>query len=764
MAELYDMLPIADRTEWVQSLNLPTVPPRTDKRGGVNPEHYRARLAILNMVSEAAVLRGEPLTKIDAVTKSLHTEISLSGLDPKSIADARSDGDKARDAAEAIIESPPELFARIDKELELLEKAIDDAVTMTRDIALERATESVKPYDKAANDAALAAQKEERQRRGKEWLNRLKRVRRLREMARDPLPRKGLRKGIDDHVWKASHVLRWMAYVSRSSTQEGRTTTGEVTKSDVMRFGRHHARFAIDVYEARYGIQYTNGYMQETSYTYKGIILIAPPGHGKTTFVSHYLGLDIFLNHKTQAMYIHAVDKEASKGMNYIARLFDRSDSSGRRARSLIHAPEVRKKNEKVFELNLPDRMRSGTITPAGVMSAVLSADTNMQVVDDVVPATDVTEHTTREERTRILAGTFTTRQRGKGAFRLVTGYIWHQDDALSSMLKRNVDAIKNGDRMYYVSIQKTGGPKTNPPFYPLWPEEYPAQELRRRFVEMNANAALWSANYEANPISDTERIIRKLRYYNPLSPEHQEFSASAVYHVSVDPTATNKESSDKAGMLYAAVGEVRIVLPNGEEMFQPRLRILDAIQIHANPWELATAIDVYAKSRPVYMIHIETRSNTHATADILLGRFGTQVNRLDPGIRSKEVRLKEVAAIIDNSSATLPAIVEFPRMEGNDESETQALCKQLLDFGFTEEDHLVDCLSQLLRHLLRSGELVTGYGGYVPPAPAQEEKGDPRVRKMLDKMLRPKPEGNPWQEENDWMSGRNQDRESMWN
>lgn len=768
---LSDSLPLELRAEWVQVLNIPKVPPRTTAKGHIDPEHYRARRAMLNMVAEAAVLRGEPLNKIDSLQRSLDDEIRLSGLDPKTIADARSDADKTLAAAHAMLEAPETIFDRTDEEIDLLAKSIQGAVELTDKIADERARASIGPhYDAAENARKLAEQKEERQRRGKAWLDRLQRVKRLRNLAKNPVPAKSSMGNITEpHVWRASHVLRWMAYVSRSATQSGRTTRGGREKSDVMQFGRHHARFALDTYEARMGIEYVNGRMYETDRKYKGVILIAPPGHTKTTFAAHYLALEIYERPKTQSMYVHAVVDEAIKGVAYVARLFDPEDVAGRRALSLIPCPRVRTHNAKKFELDLPEKLRSPTITPAGVMSAKLGADTSFQVLDDVVPASDVNEATTREERARLIAGTFATRQRGKGGFRLVIGTIWHQDDALSKMIASNKEAAKEGVRLYLVSRQFTGGPDTEPPFFALWEDEYNATELRKRFIEMGSNRALWSSNYQANPIADSQRIISRLRLYDPMSEEHAEYMASARFHISVDPTATNRETSDKAGLLYAGIGEVRTTMPNGESVYQPRLRILDAQEIHANPWELVDVIMAYMRSRPVSQVHIETRSNTHATADILENRVGVMAVRHDPKIVSKEVRLKNCAAIIDNSSATMPAIVEFPGTRIGDkvvpDERWVYFYKQILDFGFTEDDHLVDALTQLVNHFLHSGELVSGYGGFVPPPEKVEDNADPRIRKIIDEIFnkdKDEPCNNAWNEEHEWLMGA--DREPSWN
>ena len=705
MAKKSQDLPDDMQADWVVALNLPDIPP--SKIGGkVNPEHYRIRLAHINLVAEAAVKRGGAIPfNVESLTKMIEREASMAGLDAASIADARSEGDKMVAAVNRLLDEGDKdsIFEHTDEELDIMLGAIEEFVE--GDVSAIHLIED-----------RIAASAREKIERGKKWLNRLRRVKRLREYAKHPIP-PSIKKKISDSpklqaAWESTHILRYMIYVGRSSTLSHKTDKG--LKTNIYRFGKHHLRFAVDTWEARTGCDYYEGHIHlRGRRPNKGVILIAPPGHGKSEFASHYLALEININPNTQALYIHAIADKAQEQKAHVARLFERDTSAGRRNLSLWHHVLDKSDNNKTkMRLKLPERTKSPTVTATGIMSAQLGADTNIQILDDIVPQSDVDQPTERDRRFKILSGTFGTRQRGQDTFRIVIGTFWHHDDALSRLWKTS-----DRSDLYLCSKQYTGGPSSSPPFFPLWPEVFPASELRRRFQEMNCNISLWSANYMGNPITEEARLIKKLAYNDPDDPVHQDFMASATYHVTVDPTATNKETSDKAGLLYVAVGEVpTVTVKDGETKFGYvyKARIIDYKEIRVNQVELADTVARYASTHPVYQVHIETRSGFSATADILQNKWGIEAVRHDPGPKNKEQRLKQCAGVIDNSLQGLAALVEFPGVlmsdskVGQDEKH-KPFYQQFLDFGYAADDHCVDALTQLVNHLLRSGTLVAG-------------------------------------------------------
>jgi len=747
-------LPDDMQADWVLALELPDIPP--SKIGGkINPEHYRVRLAHINLVAEAAVKRGGSIPfNVESLTKMIEREASMAGLDATSISDARSEGDKIIAAVNRLLDEGDKdtIFEQTDDDIDLLIKEMERVVEGP-DMCLHLIQDNQYTSEMIA----------EKKTRGKKWLNRLRRVRRLRDLARYPIPPDvNVDKKISPALyaaWEASHILRYMLYVGRSSTITRPTERG--FQSHIYRFGRHHARFAVDTWEARTGTLFENHQILIGGrQPYKGVILIAPPGHGKSEFASHYLALEINLRPGTQALYIHAIADKAQEQKAHVARLFTRESSAGRRNTSIWnHQLDKTDNNKTKMRLKLAERSKSPTVTSTGIMSAQLGADTNIQILDDIVPQSDVDQPTERDRRFKILSGTFGTRQRGQDTFRVVIGTFWHHDDALSRLWK-----IGDTSDLYVRSRQKTGGPNTSPPFKPLWPEVFPAQELRRRFDEMNHNISLWSANYMGNPITEEARLIKTLAYYDPDSMDHMDFMAGAQCYVTVDPTATNKEKADKAGLVYVAVGEVQTDYAKDGTVttgFMTKARIVDYKEIHVNQVELADTVAQYSMARPVHQVHVETRSGYHATADILQNKYGIEAVRHDPGPKNKEQRLKACAGIVDNSLAGLQALVEFPGVPHTDgklgpDEKHKPFYNQFLDFGYAPDDHCVDAVTQLLNYLLRSGILVAGGSATVSVGRFPEQR-NPRMSEELDQYLNPRPEGDKAHEDWSWFAQRSE-------
>jgi len=239
---------------------------------------------------------------------------------------------------------------------------------------------------------------------------------------------------------------------------------------------------------------------------------------------------------------------------------------------------------------------------------------------------------------------------------------------------------------------------------------------------------------------------------------------AGAQCYVTVDPTATNKEKADKAGLVYVAVGEVQTDYAKDGTVttgFMTKARIVDYKEIHVNQVELADTVAQYSMARPVHQVHVETRSGYHATADILQNKYGIEAVRHDPGPKNKEQRLKACAGIVDNSLAGLQALVEFPGVPHTDgklgpDEKHKPFYNQFLDFGYAPDDHCVDAVTQLLNYLLRSGILVAGGSATVSVGRFPEQR-NPRMAEELDQYLNPRPEGDKAHEDWSWFAQRSE-------
>jgi len=720
----------ADIPEGLQAIldEIGRAPPRVD--GHANPEHYRRRLARLSATSEWFNERGGAIPfNLESAHKMIYREAELAGIDAKSLADARSEGDKIRDAAEMLKEIPDAVWEVPSAELRRILEEMESAKDLAKNLIDSRR----KPMtsEEEMRWQAMTHAEKQRERRGKALCALMRGVLRARELASNPNP-PGVKNG---PWWEATHVLRVMLYVGRSNMTKSRAAD-EAGGATVFLMAPHLVRYAVDTWEARNGVQYDQHGPRRGVFDYKGVVLIAPMGHSKTEYAEHWLGTEIAMNHRTQAAYLHAIEEKAIEPKEYVHNLFRTSTASGRRMAALFGRVEFDRKdnNSTTMRLRLDRRLKSPTLQACGVMKKGLGGNTNIQIWDDVVPQSDRDSESERERRKKQLHMTWASRQRGNGTFILAIGTLWHNDDALSELVKQG----KKGS--FLISVQRTGGPTSSPPFFPLWPEVYPAAELRKKYNNLR-DRALWAACYEANPIAEDMRVVKRIRFYDPDSPEHRRFVDSCFKALSLDPAATAKVENDKAGFLYAGIGEVSVETDrDGVKVreYQNRVRILQARQFHATQSALVTEAEAFLASHAVDSVLVETRGGYHATAEMFENRYGLPVERRDPTNTKKLQRLKQCAGLIEHGNPGIDAVVEFPGKWNEDRTELvpdenfRDLYKQILDFGIESEDHLIDTLTQLLIWAMEEGRVTAGVGmASALVRRAVAEAGDSRLLGM---------------------------------
>jgi hypothetical protein len=726
-------------------------PPRTIM-GEPNIAYYRYMYDMYSEKIIAAIQKGDKLpTGLKDVSQFLEDGAKMAGFDRRAIEDRRTDEEKVFDFASALATGQAEeALALGDEVLDKLEEMMHRAVELCKDVIADKTNDQKRRDDARVVHNQLNAE-------GKAWSSRLQRVRRLREMARNPLAKID---GYDEFAIEASHPLRFMLYVNRSNITYFRNLPDRVFK-----IGRHHAAMAVGLWEARKGVEWTPDGPVRDRIRYMGFVGIMPPGHGKTEMMNNYMIYEVNKDPRTQGLLLHCLGPEASKNLTYICHAFQMDNDAGRRNLSLFPDREAEKSTAHEMRLIQEYRMKSPTLVAHGVGDSALGINTNIQLKDDVVPKSDRDKPTDRKKRSATIAGTWSTRQRGTDTFDIWVGTIWHEDDALARKLKESEKYRKTNGRegIPYVSVVQRVEGKA-PDFVSLWPEVYPREELLRRYYEMR-DLVIWSANYEANPIAEGARIVEKLRFYNPDSDEHRDFLRGAEIHASIDPAATNRETSDKASLVIIAVGLLTYECMRGGIRVietEKRARIIDAYEFHANQRECAAALAAYVDMARradlgIDYVHVETQSGYEAMYDYLVNEFGipeAYVRAHRPGRRSKGERLKLVSHLVDHgpSHKGFPgASLEFPGrviealqsqvspvLKAGPDDKYDWLYRQFLNFGATPDDHALDAVVYVLMDI--AADLDVGRG---PVSEAVEEvttnakAGDPRVEKMLRMILR---------------------------
>lgn len=556
-----------------------------------------------------------------------------------------------------------------------------------------------------------------------------------------------------------------MIYVGRSSLSTG---LGEGGASSVFKIGFHHAKIAVDIWRAETGTHigmpmgedldpyHPEPVIKKGAFQCDGAIVICPPSHGKTEEASHWCARRISENPYEQGWVVHAQAKQAENILGYVSNYFDITTAQGRRNRALFPSvPYVfKKRNNRVFWLDLPHKTKQPTMSAAGVRAKVSGSDASFILFDDPVDQRETEQDAERERTYSLMQGTWLTRLRGqkgkgdkRGTFHLTTTTLWHPDDA---NCRRIALAKEKQDTSAFlpllVSRQGCGGPNSVPPFKPLWPEMYGQQYLRRKYAEMRS-PTLYSAAYMSDPVAEARKIIRKIRLYDPAHPDHARFLQIAKFYLSLDPAATNREGADKAGIVYGGLGELawEEISDDGTQVMstEMRFRVLDAHQIHATQSELVEHAFGLCLVNKVDHVVAETRSGYVAVAEMFENMHGIKPIRIDPGNKSKEIRLRSAAPMLEdgNSDSGLRAVVEFPGKRDETgkivpDEKFHFLYDQILNFGFCSDDHCVDAVTQVVNYL--ASDLGVGRGIASRIAQQQVERAiDHRLRSITSKWLK---------------------------
>lgn len=624
------------------------------------------------------------------------------------------------------------------------------------------------------------AQQEERLATLESWLHRIRRVRRLRRLATERLPEDfRAKRGVEhriarmrDFAIEASRNLRYQAFVGRSDLKS------ENPVERIFQYGPPHYKMACDWYIARRKAFFFHGNLclhedGKTSHPsahwgvcynkarlladYAGVLMVYPPRHSKTTFLRHAMALEFCEDPRMQSAYVHARDNEASKFLRYVSDLFKKDNASGRRNMSLFPGLKLapRDNNATRLRLDSDDPPSNPTMIASGIGASAQGNNLDLLATDDVVSDRDQRSPTEREITKSRLRGTWFTRVQGKGGGFIVScGYPWHQDDAMWGMMESAEEAKRTmGQRGIKMLVSKmaVGGPDEG--FRSIWPAMY--DKTRLRAIYERIGPATFAAQYQMKPLTDDMKIVKSIRLYDPKplydEDQHVRFVEECDIHLSIDPSFTNTATSDFAGVVTLGVGEVMeqmVVSDTGERRGTSRLtvRVLDAVEMKSTTSEMIDYIMKVAAQRRVDVLHIETAGAGVALVQALEEAGVTKnVVTHTTGTRSKEVRLRNVAMLLEDGSPGIRARVEFlgRREEDRVSEQGQKVPGDLLvdpsmrkiidyveNFKISSGYHTLDALTQALRYI---GE---HYGFGSGSAISMQARMSPRMHMDLNSRI----------------------------
>ena len=712
-------------------------------------EKYRElSTLIMNMSLETAMGKADyPVGfKPKDLTAVLESYAKAWNIDPKKAMDMRTEADKISDACEMILKDSgriweiehPVLLGIVDGMQKIEQHAEDYARRLkgsgTRADTLMSAADLLEvdptqsqgepPNPKVIREAA------------RRWANRLRKVMHLADRARNP-SENGMSR--DQRVISEStHLLRFQLYVGRP----------DIESALVYQFSHIHIRAAMRIWMARnrcaivpgVGIvlpgEKDNMGRKFLGERYLGTLIMMPPRHGKTDMVIHDIVLSIDLQPRIQMAVIHDKESEASKVLRAAQNCFDPKTSQGRRNLRLFPDRVLTDYDNNMTTLRVynDDPPRNPNLMAASVWVSGQGNNLDRLYGDDLVPQSDMTEDNTREQRKIRFSGTWMTRLQGKEWDVVLTGYPRHNQDLMWEYYTQAQLADETGgaEGMKMMALRlPVGGPKSNPPFHAIWPEMYPPSELRAKYNQLN-DASLWAANYMCSPITSDQRIVERLRLYDPDSDDIKQFLKTATYHLSVDPAAKGDGTGDKAGVVVGAVGSlVDVDFENGREIITEEtvMLIVYADEFYATQTQLTEHMLAMTGKYPIDTAHIEQVTGLgSAMAEALETHYGiSRVVLHGTANKGKAARLRAVAPMLEHADPSIPAKVLFMGKRPNDADgnpdpdgtlmihpSMKRIHDYIVNFAVMSGYHSLDAATQLIKQMVQQGDLTVHEGGFT--------------------------------------------------
>lgn len=728
----------------------PSAPIRKGARENVDAVRREIREAIDSLSTRQKSIdsgkeQAPPNWKPGESLKVHEARAKMHGLELKHIVDNRTEAEKFADAVEKLDAGLDSLWPELENLLNALESEYDKMLRYGDDYFRER-NEKARDQESKIDPKAWAETV-------LKWIARLRLMRRVMDRARtdiDPMATE-----LDRVISESVSLLRYMLFVMRPDKDTDQP-------GSIFLVGRHLVKMVVDLWVAENRCEWTpwgpRKPLEErhpddwqarriaAGIDYDGVMLMYPPRHSKTSVLRAWVCRRIARDQRTQGAYVHDMDEEAQKFNRYVQAAFDMNTDTGKRNYSLYKFELAGYDNAATtMRLQVDDPPKCPNLTCATVWSSKLGINLDWLIVDDVVPKKDQDQPTLRERRKQQFKRVWLTRFHGSRGFYIVAGYPWHHEDLVwDTYQEAKRWARSNGaaGQCLVVSKMAVGGPATSPQFYSIWPEMYPVKELRRRYMMMN-DAAGWAANWMLNPITDDLRIVKRVRLYDPHAKEVREAIEGAVIHLSLDPAATNRAKSDKAGLVRAALCDVVARTPTewGEQVeTETMMLVLDAEEFHATQAEAADRMARIGSGSRVDYIHIEVAGGYGTSARDLLGAIHgvSSIIEHKPGMRNKEQRLRGVAPLVEDGSPGLRAKVAFPGVRGADgelvvDERVRQLVDYVVNFRVTTGHHSLDAFTQVCKHVAH--ELGAGEGAVTAEIHKAEAEKSNRIKKLYEDM-----------------------------
>ncbi|MHA7814040.1 MAG: hypothetical protein ACX94C_11705 [Phycisphaerales bacterium] len=698
------------------------------------------------MVQSAKGDKSISVSKIKNLSAALKDYASVYGIDPSENTDGRPIEEQVRDLLQELLITDQAAYEATDEQLDGLIAEMLKAVQRSGELYDEINKRGVRACDVLSvedlqnvdplQDPGGPPGPKVIAELANRWVRRLRKVKRLARWAREPCEAGMSRR--EEFAWRTTHLIRFMSYVGRP----------DIPGMTHFIYADFHVEIAAKLWmmknrwriDSRHGLIAPGDMLEGRPFEgedYYGGLFMVPPRHSKTEMISVYdTALDNIYDTRDQQAILHAdKDTASNKMLVPVQTLFRRDNNAGRRLARLY--PEVRiSKSDNTkhrFRLHNAQRPSNPNLITGSPFTAGLGNNLNKLRLDDVVEASDRYEPTTRERRSVLINTTWVTRLHGKHGLVIVTGYPHHPDDFTWKLYLQALEYQSSGGRSganIMVVRRAVGGPKTVPPFKPIWPEMYDAKWLRNRYNALNCDDTVWSSNFMLLPVPADKQIVRRVRLYDPTAPEVVDFLERASYHLSVDPAAKGEEANDKAGLVLVAVGDMQYEREVGgglSELYTERMAlVVHEDEFHASQPELTAHMVAMGARYNIECGHIEQVTGLGTDMQHALEEhYGIrQVKLHGTANKNKAQRLRAVAPVLEHSNPDVPARVAFPGVRLLDErgreqptlvprGDMVRLIDYVTKFFAKSGFHSMDALTQVLRDLVATGEIHASSGAF---------------------------------------------------
>ena len=408
------------------------------------------------------------------------------------------------------------------------------------------------------------------------------------------------------------------------------------------------------------------------------LIIQAPPRHGKSELISRYLPawyLGTFPDRR-----VILVSREAT-----LARSF------GRRARDLLfeHGPslfgvELQPGVARADEWDLANR--AGGMLTAGLGGPITGRGANLLIVDDYLKnAEEALSPQIRDKQWDWWQSTALTRLEPGGQI-VVMATRWHTDDLIGRMLAREGKSTADEARVIRLpALAETNDPLGRKVGDALWPERWPAAELRKQKATLDP--AWWQALYQQQPTRH-RRHAWPDSYFGDWIWAVDWPAEFAISVLAIDPSqGKDSRRGDYSAILFAGYTDGRYWI--------------DADLARRPPSEIvADGLRMIGRYRPEQVI-----LEANQFQDLLAPEFQRQARlmqlppvplRLVENRVAKELRISRLGPYLEQN------LLRFRVGDG-----CRLLLQQMCDWPFSQHDDGPDALELALRGL---AELSTNH------------------------------------------------------